>query len=306
MAYLNPKDCKPDKIYTVNGVEVYEYLLKNHNINNISLPSKRTSSEVKITIHNTDDLPNVEDDGRNYTAATINDNMGTVRVHFYVDDIRAWQNLSLDSQNWSCADGNGNGNTATISIECIMRNSYDADSLKSMDNCARLTAYLCKKYGLTVDDIYTHTYWLHIRDNDSVSKCGDKDKICTTKHSYKTCPLYIIPQWDRFLELVVKYYSGAKSKKTNTSTASTVANSATTAIPYKIKVKDNYLNVRKDAGVNNPVLLTIKKGEVYTIVEEKKLKNSDGSIATWGLLKAYQKTRNAWVNVGEKYVIKIK
>ena len=39
MAFLNPKDCKPDKVYTANGVEVYEYLLKNHNINNISLPS---------------------------------------------------------------------------------------------------------------------------------------------------------------------------------------------------------------------------------------------------------------------------
>ena len=194
MAFLNPKDCKPDKVYTANGVEVYEYLLKNHNINNISLPSKRKSSKVRITIHNTDDLPSIEDDGRNYTAATINDNMKSVRVHFYVDDLRAWQNLELDSQNWSCADGNGNGNATTIAIECIMRNSYDTESLKSMDNCARLTAFLCVKYNLTTDDIYTHTYWLHMRDKDSVSKCGDKDKVCTTRHNYKTCPIYIIPQ----------------------------------------------------------------------------------------------------------------
>ena len=140
MAFLNPKDCKPDKVYTANGVEVYEYLLKNHNINNISLPSKRKSSKVRITIHNTDDLPSIEDDGRNYTAATINDNMKSVRVHFYVDDLRAWQNLELDSQNWSCADGNGNGNATTIAIECIMKNSYDSESLKAMDNCARLAA----------------------------------------------------------------------------------------------------------------------------------------------------------------------
>ena len=305
MAFLNPKDCKPDKVYTANGVEVYEYLLKNHNINNISLPSKRKSSKVRITIHNTDDLPSIEDDGRNYTAATINDNMKSVRVHFYVDDLRAWQNLELDSQNWSCADGNGNGNATTIAIECIMRNSYDTESLKSMDNCARLTAFLCVKYNLTTDDVYTHTYWLHIRDKDSVSKCGDKDKICTTSHSYKTCPIFIIPQWDKFLALVNKYISEMGGKavvKPPIPSTSTLPTNTNITLPYKVKIIDDYLNVRKNAGLNYPVICTIKKNEVYTIIEEKKIKNSDGSIAIWGRLKS----KIGWVNVGDKYVTKVK
>ena len=305
MAFLNPKDCKPDKVYTANGVEVYEYLLKNHNINNISLPSKRKSSKVRITIHNTDDLPSIEDDGRNYTAATINDNMKSVRVHFYVDDLRAWQNLELDSQNWSCADGNGNGNATTIAIECIMRNSYDTESLKSMDNCARLTAYLCVKYNLTTDDVYTHTYWLHMRDKDSVSKCGDKDKICTTRHNYKTCPIYIIPQWDKFLALVNKYIAEMGGKvvvKPSTPSTSTPPTSTSISLPYKVKVKIDSLNVRADAGVNNKITCTIRKNEVYTIIEEKKIKNSDGSIAIWGRLKS----KIGWVNVGDKYVTKVK
>ena len=154
-------------------------------------------------------------------------------------------------QNWTCTDGSGDGNATTIAIECIMKSPYDTESLKAMDNCARITAYLCKKYNLTVDDIYTHTYWLHMRDKDSVSKCGDKDKICTTRHSYKTCPLYIIPQWDKFLELVVKYYSGAKSKKENNQ--DTTNTSASTSLPYKGKVKIDSLNVRADAGVNNKI-----------------------------------------------------
>ena len=305
MAFLNPKDCKPDKVYTANGVEVYEYLLKNHNINNISLPSKRKSSKVRITIHNTDDLPSIEDDGRNYTAATINDNMKSVRVHFYVDDLRAWQNLELDSQNWSCADGNGDGNATTIAIECIMRNSYDTESLKSMDNCARLTAYLCVKYNLTTDDVYTHTYWLHMRDKDSVSKCGDKDKICTTRHNYKTCPIYIIPQWDKFLALVNKYIAEMGGKvvvKPSTPSTATPLVSTSISLPYKVKVKIDSLNVRADAGVNNKITCTIRKNEVYTIIEEKKVKNSDGSIAIWGRLKS----KIGWVNVGDKYVTKIK
>lgn len=298
--YINPSDCKADREFEINGVKVKEYLIANHNINNISLPSKRIKPLRGITIHNTVDLANIEDDGRNYTASTVNGNMRTVRVHYYVDDLYAWQNLDESMQNWTCTDGNGDGNATTIAIECIMKSPYDTESLKAMDNCARLTAYLCKKYNLTVDDIYTHTYWLHMRDKDSVSKCGDKDKICTTRHSYKTCPLYIIPQWDKFLELVVKYYSGAKSKKENNQNNTNT--SANTSLPYKVKVKIDSLNVRADAGVNNKITCTIKKNEVYTIIEEKKIKNSDGSIATWGRLKS----KIGWLNVGDKYVTKVK
>ena len=298
--YINPSDCKADREFEINGVKVKEYLIANHNINNISLPSKRIKPLRGITIHNTVDLANIEDDGRNYTASTVNGNMRTVRVHYYVDDLYAWQNLDESMQNWTCTDGNGDGNATTIAIECIMKSPYDTESLKAMDNCARLTAYLCKKYNLTVDDIYTHTYWLHMRDKDSISKCGDKDKICTTRHSYKTCPLYIIPQWDKFLELVVKYYSGAKSKKENNQ--DTTNTSTTSSLPYKVKVIDRTgLNVRKGAGVNNPIVTTIKYGEVYTVVAETKAGSS-----TWGLLKAYKEKRNGWINLSNHYVEKIK
>ena len=297
--YISPSEIIADKEFEIFGVKVKEYLLANHNINGITLPTKRVKPLIGITIHNTNDLANIEDDGRNYTASTVNGNMRTVRVHYYVDDLYAWQNLDESMQNWTCTDGNGDGNATTIAIECIMKSPYDTESLKAMDNCARLTAYLCKKYNLTVDDIYTHTYWLHMRDKDSVSECGDKNKICTTRHSYKTCPLYIIPQWDKFLELVVKYYSGAKSKKNNQNTTNT---SATSSLPYKVKVKIDSLNVRADAGVNNKITCTIRKNDVYTIIEEKQIKNKDGSIATWGRLKS----KIGWLNVGDKYVTKIK
>ena len=118
--YLNPSNCVPDKEYVINGVTVKEYLIAKHNINNIDLPSKRVKPLKGITIHNTVDLANIEDDGRNYTASTVNGNMRTVRVHYYVDDLYAWQNLDESMQNWSCADGSGDGNTTTIAIECIM------------------------------------------------------------------------------------------------------------------------------------------------------------------------------------------
>ena len=301
--YISPSDIIADKEFEIFGVKVKEYLLANHNINSISLPSKRVKPLKGITIHNTNDLANIEDDGRNYTASTVNGNMRTVRVHYYVDDLYIWQNLDESLQNWTCTDGNGDGNATTIAIECIMKNSYDTESLKAMDNCARLTAYLCVKYKLTTDDVYTHTYWLHMRDKDSISKCGDKDKICTARHSYKTCPTFIIPQWDKFLALVNKYIAEMGGKvvvKPSTPTTSTSSNT----LPYKVKVIDTDkagLNVRSGSGVNNPIVTTIKYGEVYTVVDEVKVGSS-----TWGLLKAYKEKRNGWINVGENYVTKVK
>lgn len=295
--YISPNEIIPDKEFEIYSVKIKEYLIANHNINNISLPSKRTKPLKGITIHNTDDLANIEDDGRNYTASTVNGNMRTVRVHYYVDDLYAWQNLDESMQNWTCADGNGNGNATTIAIECIMKNSYDAESLKAMDNCARLTAHLCVKYKLTTDDVYTHTYWLHMRDKDGVSKCGDKDTICTTRHSYKTCPTFIIPQWDKFLALVNKYIAEIGGKVVEKTSTPTPPTNTTSVLPYKVKVIDKTgLNVRKGAGVNYPVVCVIKKNEVYTITEEKKVNS-----AVWGKLKSGA----GWINVGEKYVVKI-
>lgn len=295
----------PDKVENYFGLIVNKYLLTEHNVNKISMPSKRKKALCGITIHNTGwiNVNSATTPAEQYTRATVNGNMNSVRVHYYVDDKCAWQNLDDSWQGWHAADGNGNGNTATISIECIMRNSHDTVSKQSMDNCARLTAYLCYKYGLTVDDVYTHTYWLHMRDKDAISKCGDKNKICTARHHYKVCPTYIIPHFDEFLDLVVKYYSGAKSKK-NTVTKPTVSTSdSNTSLPYCVQVVDkdpNGLNVRKGCGVNYPIVTTINYGEVYTIVEEQRVGNS-----TWGLLKAYQKTRNAWINLSSRYVKKL-
>ena len=303
--YINPSDIIADKEFEIFGVKVKEYLLANHNVNGITLPTKRVKPLKGITIHNTNDLANIEDDGRNYTASTVNGNMRTVRVHYYVDDIYAWQNLDESMQNWTCTDGNGDGNATTIAIECIMKNSYDTESLKAMDNCARLTAYLCVKYKLTTNDVYTHTYWLHMRDKDSISKCGDKDKICTARHSYKTCPTFIIPQWDKFLALVNKYIAEMGGKvAVKPSTPTTPPTSPTTStLPYQVRIIDKTgLNVRSGSGVNYPVVACTNYNEVYTIIDEVQVGNSK-----WGLLKSYKNGRNGWINVTEgRYVTKVK
>lgn len=266
---------KPTKSYTLeNGLLINEYFLADNNPNKISLPSKRVKNLLGITIHNTNDLDNVEDDSEQYTRATVNGNMNSVRTHFYVDDLSAWQNLHLDDQNWTCADGTGSGNAQTIAIECIMSSSKSTDqmSILARRNCAKLTAFLLKSYGLSTNDIYTHTHWLHIKDGTA----GTRDELNVKPHAYKTCPLYIIPNWSEFLDEVNSYLQGE-------SLTEIPANKTETFENYLVKVVDpdpNGLNVREDASFNSNIVATASQG-VYTIVEEKTLNGT-----TFGRLKS--------------------
>lgn len=175
----------PDRTYEANGVAVNEYLLTAHNPNGIAMPKHKITELIGITIHNTDRITtaNGTTPAEQYTRATVNGNMGDVRVHFYVDDKSAWQNLPLDLSGWHAADGeNGKGNRKTIAIECIMNGSGDDKDKKAEENCAKLTAYLLNKYGLTANDIYSHWYFF----------------------KKKYCPAYILPHWDKFKQQTEK------------------------------------------------------------------------------------------------------
>lgn len=302
----------PDKTITYNGVITKEYFLTNHNPNKISLPIKRTKNLIGITLHNTEwiKVNSATTPAEQYTRSTYNGNMNSTRVHFYVDNKYAWQNLPLDYQSWHAghtgrkdANGSEKGNHQTISIECIMDGTSNLYNSKSRDNAARLAAYLLYINGFTVDNLYTHNYWENIRNG----KKGTVDYLNKTNDGYKNCPVFIRPQWDDFKKLVDSYIVklGGKSVYTNSSVDKPISSKPITntisPLPYIIKVIDTSLNVRKGAAVNYAVTAVIKKGGAYTIVEEKTVTNKDGSKAVWGKLKSGL----GWINVGSKYVKKI-
>lgn len=250
-----------DKTSILNGVKVNEYLLTKHNPNKISMPTT-TMSPIGITIHNTGwiSVASGTTPAEQYTRATVNGNMNSVRVHYYIDDTCAWQNLPLNRSGWHAADGNGNGNRKTIAIECVMANSTDTKSLQSEDNCAKLTAYLLHKYNWTVEkNLFTHTYWLHIRDGHT----GTIEQLNVRKHNYKNCPQYIIPHWDKFQAKVKKYLdelNGSPSQST------------TKFQPYLIKVNsdDGFVNIRKTPKFEDKDIVDkIENSNIkYTIVAE--------------------------------------
>lgn len=181
-----------DRTYTWNGLKVYEYLLTNHNPYGIDMPyAKLPATPLGVTVHNTGAISVAATTtmAEQYTRATVNGNMNDVRVHFYVDDVCAWQNLPLDLSGWHAADGGGNGNMKTIAIEVV------GDSAKAEANAVKLVAYLLNKYGLNVEDnLFTHTHWLNVRDGIQ----GNNDYLNTRKHPYKWCPIYILPHWGTF------------------------------------------------------------------------------------------------------------
>lgn len=186
-------------------------------------------------------------------------------------------------------------NSYSVSIETCHPKSDGVFVDCTYVSLCELCAMLLKKYKLTVNDLIRHY---------DVTK--------------KQCPLHWSPtryqseevaaaRWDRFKQDVGTVMNGGKVTRNNTVdiTETSIKNNQpiiTTALPYKVKVIDNCLNVRKNAGLIYPVVYTIKKNEVYTIIEEKTVKNKDGSASVWGRLKS----KIGWINVGSKYVMKIK
>jgi hypothetical protein len=220
----------PDSTTTLNsGLTINEYLLINHNPNKIAIPAKRTASQplIGVTLHNTNwiDAAPGSTPAEQYVRATCNGNMGDSRVHYYVDDKCAWRDLGDEYTSWhSATGGQGQGNSNTISIESIMRSQTDAASVASMENAAKLVAWIFGKYGWTVEkNLYTHNYWTNYKATGQLSKDLDAQSLkkvpSTTKcfndastsanPSGKYCPAFILPQWDAFKGFVKKHMGGS-------------------------------------------------------------------------------------------------
>lgn len=210
------------------------------------------------------------------------------------------QCIPLDE--WSYCTNQANG--YSISIETCHPRSDGVFNDSTYVSLCELCAMLLKKFNLTTNDLIRH-YQI----------TGKQCPIhwCPTKYQTEAVAT---ARWNRFKQDVQTVIDGGKVTRNNTvditeasvkgnttkPTTPTTSTNTVSTLPYKVKVVDHTgLNVRKGAGVNNPIVTTIKCGEVYTVVAETKVGSS-----TWGLLKAYKEKRNGWINITEKYVTKLK
>jgi len=105
MAVLTPDAVRVEQGLTINEKIIPDSAVWNKNYGafkkgqqyKANLFLSGVTGKVKgVTIHNTDrvSISSKTTQAEQYTRATYpNCNMGTVRVHYYVDDVCAWQNL---------------------------------------------------------------------------------------------------------------------------------------------------------------------------------------------------------------------
>ena len=312
----------PNATYTVNGVKISEKIIPDGTRWQDATKAKKagfsagalyksqkklsgTGRAKSVTIHNTNDLANVYDDGEQYTRATFNQNMNSSRVHFFVDDTGGWQNLKAGTGmvpsdpvgaaevSWHSGDGSvvDGGNMTSLSIEVIMNESAEHDKI-ARDNGARLAAWLLWKNGLTIDKLVTHTYWV----NKSVGKkFADVDEQCCNPISGKKwCPTYIfgssnkttaMNNWKAFKALVKSYLdalNGGAATAPSTKPVAPGPSAPEIKVPYKVRITATDLRIRKGPGTNTAIVQKAIAPGVYTIVSE-----ATGEGATkWGKLKS--------------------
>jgi len=175
------------------------------------------------------------------------------KISFYiaVDDERVVIGIPFDRNAWHAGDGrNGRGNRKMIAMEiCHSTNPNEEKFTESERLGAEYLALQLKERGWGIDKVYKHQDF--------------SGKYCP----HKTLDL----GWERFLNLVKSYLDRSEEVIVNKKPS------------YTVKINTAVLNVRDGAGTNYKINTTVKKGEVYTIVDEDngwgKLKSGAGWIS---------------------------
>ena len=115
-------------------------------------------------------------------------------------------------------------------------------------------------------------------------KNGDKVSVLDTVKASKGADWYYIKFNGKTGFIHSKYVSKSSSVDSTETSKDTATSSPTKSkLPYMVKITASVLNIRKDATVNSADVGDIRKGECYTIVEEKngfgKLKSGAGWIS---------------------------
>ena len=199
-----------------------------------------------VVVHNTAN----DASAQNEVKYMISNN-NQVSFHFAVDDKEIVQGLPLDRNAWACGDGaNGKGNRKGIQIEICYSKSGGARFENAEKNAAKFIAQLLKERGWGVDKVKKHQDF--------------RNKYCPHRTLDKG--------WASFVNMV-KDYLNELNKPTQVNQTKT----------FLVEIICNELNIRQQADFNSKVVGAVKKGEVFTIVEEKnglgKLKSGAGYIS---------------------------
>ena len=173
-------------------------------------------------------------------------------------NVRVYQTLPFNFACWGVGKGKkGSYNynpTGYIQFEICEDNLKDEKYFNAAFNLAiEFCAYLCKEYKLSVSNVVSHQ---EAYKRGYGSNHGDCD------------------HWLKAFGKDMNWFRSEVEKKLNGTTKEDVKGKK---VNYKVKIDTDELNVRSEPSTKGKITTTVKKGEVYTIVEESK---------NWGKLKS--------------------
>lgn len=205
-----------------------------------------TMKPTSITVHQTGNIDTTARANHLYMKNCNKDGSRIASWHFTVDDVNIYQ--AIDTTKKAYHAGCASGNNTSIGIEICMFTNV-AKQRKAYENAQALINMLMAEHGLNINNVKQHYYW-------------------TRKH----CPAWLIEghygwDWNWFLE-------GLSNKEVHQD-----------KLTGLVVINTDVLNVRSGPGTSYKVVTTVKRGEVYTIVQTQ---------GNWGKLKSGA----GWINLG--------
>ena len=244
------------------------YTLKVNIANKNNYGGKRNTSAIKyIVIHYTGN----DGDSDEANAKYFRNNIVKASAHYFVDDDSVTQSVpdnyiawSVGGSKYSSCSKTGGGsmhgkctNSNSISVELCdtVKNGAVYPSEKTIENAVAFVKTLMKKYGIPASNV--------IRHFDVTGK---------------GCPAYWCGTTAKNVLWLTEFHDRLTGSASGSKTVS-----------YLVKITASSLNVRAGAGTSYRVTASVKKNQVYTIIEEKN---------GWGRLKS----GIGWISL--KYAVK--
>ena len=244
-------------------------------------------------------------------------NKNQVSFHYAVDDQEVVQGVPINRNTWHAGDGNGEGNRKGISIEICYSKSGGTRFDQAEKNAAHFIATLLRERQWGIEKVKKHQdfsnkYCPHrtldkgwngfiqmiksyLNDIPVISsqgfKVGDQVRVKASATTYATGQIiasfvknstYEIIRVNGnqlLLSKIVSWMNEVDVEKVSADNQISVATDSS----FLVEIICDELNIRQKADFNSKIVGTVKRGEVYTIIQEEnglgKLKSGAGYIS---------------------------
>ena len=277
---------------------------------NYSIKCPHSMTAEFIVVHNTAN----DATAQNEVAYMIR-NKNQVSFHYAVDDQEVVQGIPITRNTWHAGDGNGEGNRKGISIEICYSKSGGTRFDQAEKNAAHFIATLLRERQWGIEKVKKHQdfrnkYCPHrtldkgwngfiqmiksyLNDipvtSSSGFKVGEKVRVKESATQYATGQalawfvkgsIYEVTKVAGDKLLLSDIISWVWIDDVEKVSANTVVATDNT---FLVEIICDELNIRQKADFNSKIVGTVKRGEVYTIIQEEnglgKLKSGAGYIS---------------------------